>query len=741
MDQPPCYSRRLRGAAAIVLGLASSFWNDVDISESTFTSDVLVSAFSPLDAVPRIRRVQHTRYHTDSSTRPTTWAQWPSDFSALSSTKDTESETNAPQSSDDKNDNNIPPFSEGVMSQHLKELKQLLSDETHGISSDPQVIPVHDMNREELVDISDPKNTEEEHLLDDTMMRLVSSEVGVKNFLSNPDQKLSVTLELAKEARLHAVPRSSDIPLDVLLSRTLDTVEDVAVHLRRIPDKHGTKELTEEQDQSRKTVVVLGSGWSSHALMKVVDTNKIRLVVVSPVNHFTFTPMLASAAVGTVEYRSMTEAVRAANPCIDQYLEGKATDVNVANKTVTVKLNSLLDGVREGEPPELTLSYDHLIVSVGCKIDDKGVTGADKALRLKTLDDARKLRQAVGECFEFSSRPDVAGPDMAEERRKRSTFLIVGGGPTGVETAGELHDLAVDITRPNKGVYPNLKNDIRVIVAHSGPSLVPQFEPRLRDEALKSLKKKGVEVILNTYVTEVGDGYAKLSTKKFDENGEVIGRDEYTIDTGLTVWAAGTTPVSFVDKLLGQLPDEARNRDGRVNVDKFMRPVMMDGSLLGSVLVLGDAAAFPEGDELISRHATLPQTAQVAGQQGAYVARLLNRGYSLDTTPPSLPSNLTMTTANVFDDPVMNKWLEMRDLTTANPFVFLNLGILAYLGGGEALSQVQLGDVPIFSYFGSVAFVLWRSVYLVKQVATRNRVLVTFDWIKSTLFGRDMTRF
>jgi len=66
--------------------------------------------------------------------------------------------------------------------------------------------------------------------------------------------------------------------------------------------------------------------------------------------------------------------------------------------------------------------------------------------------------------------------------------------------------------------------------------------------------------------------------------------------------------------------------------------------------------------------------------------------------------------------------------------------LLAYVGGGQALAAVQVGDVPIFSYAGSVAFVLWRSVYLVKQVATRNRVLVTFDWIKTALFGRDVTR-
>jgi NADH dehydrogenase FAD-containing subunit len=71
---------------------------------------------------------------------------------------------------------------------------------------------------------------------------------------------------------------------------------------------------------------------------------------------------------------------------------------------------------------------------------------------------------------------------------------------------------------------------------------------------------------------------------------------------------------------------------------------------------------------------------------------------------------------------------------------FLNLGLLAYVGGGEALSQVEIGNVPIFRYAGSISFVLWRSVYLVKQVATRNRILVTFDWLKTYLFGRDITR-
>jgi NADH dehydrogenase FAD-containing subunit len=574
--------------------------------------------------------------------------------------------------------------------------------------------------------------TTKEEAENDPVLRIFSSELGVK--------------ELIRETKPSTQQDSgSSLPFDVLAERTFDTVEDIMVHLRRIPNEVGTKDLTAEEEETRKTVVILGSGWAAHAMMKVADCQKLRIIVVSPTNHFVFTPMLASAAVGTVEDRSMTEAVRAANPLVDQYIEGKATGVNVEEKTVTVKLNSLLEGVREVEAPTVELKYDHLIVSVGCRIDDKGVPGADKALRLKSANDAKKMRTAVGECFEYASRPDVAAPDQAEERTRRSTFMIVGGGATGVELAGELMDLAVDITRPHKGVYPKLRDYIRVILVHSGTDLVSQFDERLRAEALKSLRKRGVEVILNTRATEVGDGFAKLSTKIIDEDtGKVVGRDDYTMDVGLTVWCAGTAPVPFVDQLLQQLPESARNNDGRIKVDGYMRPSMHKKELLGSVLVLGDAAAVStEKDNPIAYNALLPQTAQVAGQQGAYAARTLARGYDLTATPPILPSTQLGddSSLGVFNDPGMKKWLEVRGLETAPKFKFLNLGLLAYLGGGEALSQVQVGDVPIFSYFGSVAFVLWRSVYLVKQVATRNRMLVTFDWLKSSLFGRDMTRF
>jgi NADH dehydrogenase FAD-containing subunit len=300
-------------------------------------------------------------------------------------------------------------------------------------------------------------------------------------------------------------------------------------------------------------------------------------------------------------------------------------------------------------------------------------------------------------------------------------------------------DLFEDVTRKHKGTYPNLRGNTRVILAHGGPDLVPQFEPALRQEALRSLQKKGIDVILNTRVSELGEGFARLSTRKVDPATDELleEREESVLPIGLSVWCAGTSPVPFVSDLLSQLPPDARYSDGRVKVDHWMRAPMKDERLLGSVIVMGDAAAFDEmGDGNL-----LPATAQVAGQAGAYVARLLNRGFELESTPPLLPCvPEDQDPCSVFNDPQLTRWLQFRGFDFSPPFRFLNLGMLAYTGGGEALSQVQLGDVPILSVGGSVSYLLWRSVYLVKQVATRNRILVTFDWVKSRLFGRDITR-
>lgn len=554
--------------------------------------------------------------------------------------------------------------------------------------------------------------------LQDKALRLLSSELGVRALTGTLETKDTLT----------------PLPL-VIIERTLDTVEDAIVHLRRKPYDLGWRAPPSDD---RKTVVVLGSGWAAHALLKVADSYKLRIVVVSPTNHFVFTPMLASAAVGTVEYRSMTEAVRASNPMIDQYVEGQALDVDVKKKTVQVQLNSLLDDIAVGNPPVVDIPYDTLVVSVGVRVAGFNVPGAaERCLRLKSCDDARRLRVDVGECFEYASRPDVAdnSEESVKERSRRVTFLIVGGGPTGVELAGELSDFMKDITKPRVGAYPKLADSVKVILAHSSSELLPPFEEKLRKEALEAMKRLGVDVRLNTRVVEVAQEYVKLQTK--GKEGEEI------LPVGITIWCAGTSSIPFIDTLRQKLPGAAHGPGGRINVDPWMRVQTEDPDTFGSIMVLGDAACFGEkkvdtAGAPVTVH--LPQTAQVAGQQGAYAARILCRGYDLSVTPPTLPRSPIQTKDNVVFDVLLNSWLKLRSLEIAPTFTFLNLGLLAYVGGGQALTQVQLGDVPIASYAGSVAFILWRSVYLVKQVATRNRVLVTFDWVKSSMFGRDLTR-
>jgi len=309
------------------------------------------------------------------------------------------------------------------------------------------------------------------------------------------------------------------------------------------------------------------------------------------------------------------------------------------------------------------------------------------------------------------------------------------GGPTGVEYCGELVDFLNDITGKTKSYrssppFAKLANYTQVILVQGAKELLLQFDPELRIKARKALEMKQVQVITNAKVSRIEgpDTIMVLLENKLVEE---------RIRCGLIVWAAGTAPRPLTEKILTKLDSKwLRHMDhppygnstspiqlsmgGRLPVDSWLRVI---GTEPGTFLAMGDASLIVDDN--------LPQTAQVAAQQGAYVARLLNRGYDL-TNPDNhrAPINLMAANGDVLT------WLRLRGAVDALPFSFLNLGQLAFLGGGEALSQLQIGDQPILYEAGSIGFLLWRSVYIVKQVSTRTRLLVLFDWFKSKVFGR-----
>ncbi|KAL3922468.1 MAG: hypothetical protein SGARI_006444, partial [Bacillariaceae sp.] len=346
--------------------------------------------------------------------------------------------------------------------------------------------------------------------------------------------------------------------------------------------------------------------------------------------------MLAGAAVGTIEYRSMTEPIRVTNPFIDNYVEGHAVDVDVTNKLLTVQLSSLstVTGAFKGiaanapcrlEPEEgfveggagkvIELNYDYLVCAVGTSVRSSIVPGAKEyCFNLKTSQDSKRVRTAIGEALEYASRPTcqedyyLGDPEMQQqataERRRRVRFLIVGGGATGVELCGEMADFFAQVCSQPDGAYQHLVNDIEVILVHGGPDLLPTMDEELRARALDALSEQGVKVVLNTRLEEVGQEYVTIKEKGSDM--------AETIPVGLTVWAAGNAPVPFVSTLLSQLPESAAGSAGRINIDRWLRCPTPTPETFGSVLVLGDVACLEAQGKFAQNPEPLPQTAQVA---------------------------------------------------------------------------------------------------------------------------------
>jgi len=594
----------------------------------------------------------------------------------------------------------------------------------------------------------------DEEDMGDKFLKMVSNEVEYKKLLNQSPYAVT------------------DIEWRVLIQRFLDNTEDSTQ--KKNGKFKGESKLNRKlvPKKERKTVVLLGTGWASHSFVKLASTYDLRVVVVSPVNHFVFTPMLASAAVGTVEYRSMTEPIRVTNPYIDNYVEGRAIGVDVEGKKIQVQLTSLstvtgaFKGIATDAPcrldPEpvqtsivysddgaitrdksmgagdvIELSYDHLICSVGTSSRSSIVPGAKEyCFNLKTSQDSKRLRTAIGEALEFAARPDVQEfyyPDeetkfqAREERQRRLRIAVVGGGPTGVELSGELCDFFAQMCRSPDGAYQRLRDDIEILLIHGGSDLLPSMDTELRERALAALQSQGVSVILNTRLKEVGQDFIRIGEKGTD----VV----QTIPLAITIWAAGNAPVPFVKELLSQLPESAAGSGGRISVDQWCRCPTPSADSFGSIFALGDIACFEAQKKYETSPEALPQTAQVAGQQGAFVARMLNRGYDMELTPPKLPE---LSESEAFS--LLRVWLIARGLEEAPGFNFLSLGLLAYCGQEEALNQVMVGDVPLFNYSGKLAFVLWRSVYLAKQASSRNQALIAFDWLRTETFGRDITR-
>ncbi len=410
------------------------------------------------------------------------------------------------------------------------------------------------------------------------------------------------------------------------------------------------------QYSGARRLVVLGTGFGAFNLVTHLRSG-YDITVVSPRNHFLFTPLLPSTTVGTIEFRSIIAPIRHARKDLRFFW---AAAVGLDDQHRIVRCVARADG------RAFDVEYDTLVIAVGAVNSTYDIPGVQEhALFLKELHDARELRQNIIRRFEQAAIPTV----RADERSRLLHFVICGGGPTGVEFAAELNDF---LNEDLAGVYPDLVADARITLVEASRDILRGFDRQLRDYATNLFRRERINVLTASPVTRVDESAITLA-------------DGSTLRYGLLLWSAGNGPTELIRTTA--LPKDGRSL---LRVDAYFRVQER-----AEIYAIGDCATI-EG-------MSLPATAQVAQQEGRYLARALNA---------------------------------MAAGKTARPFEYRSLGMLAYVGNRRALA-----DLEAYKGKGWATWLFWRSAYLTRIMSIKNKVLVLFDWFKALVFGRDVSQF
>jgi NADH dehydrogenase len=331
----------------------------------------------------------------------------------------------------------------------------------------------------------------------------------------------------------------------------------------------------------RARVVIVGGGFGGLTCAKALEGAQVEVTLVDRQNHHLFQPLLYQVAMAGLSPSEIAAPIRSilsgqANVTV---LLAEASSIDLAARTVQLAQGG-------------ALAYDYLVLAPGARTHYFGNEAwAHYAPGLKSLDDAVEIRRRVLLAFEAAERE----PDP-QRRAQLLSFVVIGAGPTGVELAGAIAELArFVLARDFRRARPS---EARVLLVEGGPRVLSSFDPALSERTVQQLSELGVHVRTGTLVERIGDEGVRLRT------GEVIA-------ASTVLWAAGVACSPLIAGL-------------GVEVDRMGRArVAPDGSLVGhpEVFVIGDAASLdgPDGKPL-------PGVSPVAMQMGRHVARIIARG-------------------------------------------------------------------------------------------------------------------
>jgi NADH dehydrogenase len=412
---------------------------------------------------------------------------------------------------------------------------------------------------------------------------------------------------------------------------------------------------------STHRVVVVGGGFGGLQAVEKLRRAPVEVTLIDRRNFHLFQPLTYQVATGSLSPGEVAYPLRAIFKRAANVRVMLAEVVDADLEAREVKLRGVF-----GVPAPASVPYDTLIVAGGSHYSYFGHDEwHDLAAEVKSLESALTVRSRILSAFEAAE--DEPDPDR---RAGHLTFVVVGGGPTGVEMAGQIGELAGDTLRRDFRTIDS--RDARILVIEQADRLLTSFPPSLSAKAARSLERRGVTSLLGHTVVDI------TNTSVTVESGN--GRSE-RIATDTVIWAAGVA-ASGLAKRLGELTGAELDRAGRVAVGS-------DLTLPGhpEVFALGDMTRVRQQDGSI---VTYPGVAPVAMQQGRYVGK------------------------------VVRARLGGRE---SKPFRYIDKGNLATIGRASAVA-----DIKGLRLSGFIAWVTWVTVHLWYLVGFQNRLLVFIRW-------------
>ena len=399
-------------------------------------------------------------------------------------------------------------------------------------------------------------------------------------------------------------------------------------------------------------VVIIGGGFGGLEAAQSLKASSVAVTLIDRRNFHLFQPLLYQVATGGLSPANIASPLRGVLRKRDnvEVILGEVIDVDAAKRQVVLA--------------DARIDYDSLIVATGSRHYYFGHDEWESlAPGLKTVEDATRMRSRVLRAFEMAERAD--DPD---EQARCLTFVVVGGGPTGVELAGALAELTRRTLQRNfRHIHPENAN---ILLIEGEDRLVPMYPPKLSAAAQKSLERLGVVVKCNARVNQITPESVTIHVA--DDGDEVV-------PTRTVLWAAGVR-ASKLGKALADATGAELDRGGRVVVEN-------DCTTAGhpEIFVIGDLAAHKD-----ENGQPLPGLAQVAIQQGRYAAKVIQRRLLGETT---------------------------------DPFHYKNYGEMSTIGRASAVAQIGK-----WQFSGFLAWLAWLLVHLVQLVGFENRLLVLIQW-------------